>query len=287
MHHQEGTFQSSDDLRLYYQFWRPETPIRAVLVAIHGMGGHSGLFGNVVKALVPKGYAVYTYDARGNGRSPGQRGYINAWSEFREDLRLFLQWVRSQEPDSPVFLLGHSVGAVVVLDYGLRCLEEAKTLQGVIISAPIIGSTGVSPIKVWIGQLLSNVYPRFSLSTGLDSDTGARDLAIVEGYRKDPLRHSQVTARFGSEFLATVAWIQAHAADWQLPLLILLGGSDRVALPDGGRRFFQNAGCLDKEQHEYPDTYHEIFDDLDRQQVLADLENWLERHLSPTMTSAV
>ncbi|MDX2217382.1 MAG: alpha/beta hydrolase [Oculatellaceae cyanobacterium bins.114] len=283
MYYQEGTFQSSDDLRLYYQYWHPETPVRAVLAIAHGMGGHSGLFGNVVQALVPKGYAVFGYDARGNGRSLGQRGYINAWSEFREDLGLFVQWVKTKQPERPVFLLGHSVGAVVVLDYGLRCPQQAKTLQGVIISAPIIGSTGVSPIKIGLGQLLSNIYPRFSLSTGLRSDLGARDPAIVERYRTDPLRHSQVTARFGTEFLTTVAWVHAHATDWQLPLLILQGGSDRVALPDGGRRFFEQAGCLDKEQHEYPDAYHELFDDLDHQVVLADLENWLERHLSPAI----
>ena len=286
MHHQEGTFKGSDDLTLYYQCWHPEAPVRAVLAIVHGLGGHSAQFGNVIQALVPKHYAIYGFDARGNGRSPGQRGYINTWSEFRDDLCLFLQWVKTQEPNCPLFLLGHSVGAVIVLDYGLRCPDEAATLQGVIISAPIIGQTGVSPIKVLLGQLLSPFLPRFSLSTGLDEDTGARDPAIVAGYRNDPLRHSRVTARFGTEFLATVAWIHAHAADWRVPLLILYGGSDRVALPDGGRRFFEQAGGLDKDLHDYPDSYHELFDDLDYQMVLADLENWLERHLSPAIPSA-
>jgi alpha-beta hydrolase superfamily lysophospholipase len=281
IHHQEGTFRGSDDLNLYYQGWRPEAPVRAILVVVHGLGGHSALFGNVVQALVPKHYAIYGFDARGNGRSPGQRGYINAWSEFRDDLHLFLQWVKAQEPNCPVFLLGHSVGAVIVLDYSLRCPAEAATLQGVIVSAPIIGKTGVAPIKVLIGRLLSRFLPRFSLSTGLDENTGSRDPAIVAGYRNDPLRHARVTARFGTEFLATVAWIHAHAADWRLPLLILQGGSDPVALPDGGRQFFAQAGCLDKEQHEYPDAYHELFDDIGYQKVLADLEDWLERHLSP------
>jgi alpha-beta hydrolase superfamily lysophospholipase len=286
MHHQDGTFQGSGGLDLYYQCWHPDAPARAVLVVVHGLGGHSALFGNVVQALVPKHIAVYGFDARGNGRSPGQRGYINAWSDYREDLRLFLHWVNTQEPDRPIFLLGHSVGAVIVLDYGLRCPDEAAPLNGVILSAPIIGQTGVSPVKVLLGQLLSRNWPRFSLSTGLDVDTGARDPTIVTGYRNDPWRHSRVTARFGSEFLATVAWVQAHAPEWRSPLLILLGGSDRVALPDGGRRFFAQAGCLDKELREYPDAYHELFDDLDYQLVLADLEDWIERHLSTAIAPA-
>ncbi|HEY9620913.1 MAG TPA: lysophospholipase [Crinalium sp.] len=283
MHHQEGHFKGSDGLSLYYQCWHPKEPARAVLAIAHGMGGHSALFGNVVQALVSKQIAVYGFDARGNGRSPGQRGYINAWAEFRDDLRLFLHWVRTQEPEQPLFLLGHSVGAVIVLDYGLRCPEDADALQGVILSAPIIGQTGVAPIKLLLGQLLSRVWPRFNLSTGLGSDTGARDPAIVAGYQKDPLRHGRVSARFGTEFLKTVAWIHAHAADWRLPLLILHGGGDRVALPDGGQRFFEQAGCLDKERHEYPDAYHELFDDLDYPIVLADLEDWLERHLPPAL----
>jgi alpha-beta hydrolase superfamily lysophospholipase len=279
MYHQDGTFEGCDGSRLYYQSWHPDERVRAILVIVHGLGGHSGQFSHVVQAMVSKGYAVYGFDARGHGRSPGQRGYINSWSEFREDLRFFLKWIKLLEPEHPLFLLGHSVGSVIVLDYGLRFPNEAVDLQGVVLSAPILGQTGVSPVKVAVGQLLSQVWPRFSLSTGLGLELGARNPTILAVYANDPLRHCRVSARFGTEFMKTVAWIHGHAVEWQVPLLILHGSGDRVALPDGGQRFFENAGCVDKERRDYADAYHELFDDLNYQEVLADLEEWLERHL--------
>jgi alpha-beta hydrolase superfamily lysophospholipase len=281
MRHYEDTFKGSDGLNLYCQCWHSEGSVRAVLVIVHGLGGHSGKFSNLVETVVAKDCAVYGYDMRGNGRSPGQRGYINAWSEFRDDLRLFLKWIKTQEPGKPVFLLGHSVGAVVVADYGLQCPDEAAALHGVILSAPILGQTGVSPLKMAVGRLLSQVWPRFSLNTGLGVELGTRNPAMLAVYADDPLRHARVSARFGTEFLKTVAWIHAHAADWRLPLLILHGSGDRVALPEGGQRFFQNAGCLDKERREYANAYHELFDDVNYQEVLADLNDWIDQHLLP------
>lgn len=257
--------------------------MRAVLAIVHGLGGHSGLFGNVVDYFISKNYAVYSVDLRGHGRSQGQRGYINRWREFREDVRTFLQLIETQEPGCPRFLLGHSMGAVVVLDYVLRSPTEASasSLQGVIALAPALGQVAVPPFKLALGRVLSGVWPYFTLSTGINLNVASRDPAVLAAYAQDSLRHSRGTARLATEYLDTVAWIQAHAADWHLPLLILHGGADQVALPEGGYAFFQQVPILDKERREYPGVYHEIHNDLNYQEMLADLENWLERHLPP------
>lgn len=276
----QGTFKGTDGLELYYQSWHPEGQVRAILVIVHGLGGHSGLYGNIVQHLIPKNYAVYAFDLRGNGRSPGQRGYINAWAEFREDLQAFVQLIKTQYPEQPLFLLGHSVGAVIVLDYVLRSPSESD-VQGVIALAPALGKIGVPPFKLALGRLLSRVWPRFSLSTSIDLSTASSDPAVIAAYAQDPWRHTQGNARFSTEYLATVAWIQEHAADLQLPLLILHGGADQVALPEGGCAFFQRVTILDKERREYPGVYHEIQNDRNYQEMLTDLDNWLERHLPP------
>ena len=277
----QGTFKGTVGLELYYQSWHPEGEVRAILVIVHGLGGHSGLYGNIVEHLIPQNYAVYAFDLRGNGRSPGQRGYINAWAEFREDLQAFVQLIKTQYPKQPIFLLGHSVGAVIVLDYVLRSPSEASDLQGVIALAPTLGKIGVPPFKLLLGRLLSRVWPRFTLSTGIDLSTASSDPAVMAAYAQDPWRHTQGSARFATEFLATVAWIQEHAADWQVPLLILHGGADQVALPEGGCDFLQRVTILDKERREYPGVYHEIQSDRNYQEMLTDLDNWLERHLPP------
>ncbi|WP_392531093.1 alpha/beta hydrolase [Nostoc sp. C117] len=279
IHHQEGTFKGVDKLELYYQSWHPEGRVRGILAIVHGLGAHSDRYGNIIQHLIPKQYAVYSFDLRGHGRSPGQQGYINAWSEFREDLRAFLDLIKIQHPVSPIFLLGHSLGSVIVLDYVLRYPQDASTLKGVITLGLALGKVGVSKIRLLIGKLLSRVWPRFTLNTGLDFSAASRDEKILAAYAQDPLRHIKASARLATEFLASVDWVNAHAADWQLPLLILHGGADRVTLPEGGNIFFQRVSCKDKLRIEYPGAYHELQNDLNYQEVVADLENWLERHL--------
>ncbi len=279
LQHQIGTFPSHDGMELFYQTWWSAPPARGIVVMVHGLGGHSGLFQNVVEALAPAGFHLYALDLRGNGRSPGRRGYINSWSEFRGDVGAFLDFIHQSQPDLPKFILGHSVGGAVVLDY---VLHHPAGIQGTIISNPTLGAVGISPLRFTIARLLSQIWPTFSLSTGVAGDTGARDPEICAAYAADPLRHARGSARLATEYIVTADWIQTHAADLQVPLLMLQGGADRVSLPAGSRRFFNQVTFPDKTWREYPESYHEIYDDRDRQIVLADLNNWLQAHL-PTV----
>ncbi len=288
----EGTFQGAGGLNLYYQSWHPPGRVRGVLAIVHGLGGHSGIFGRIVDYLIAKDYAVYGFDLRGHGRSPGQRAYINAWSEYREDLTAFLRFIELQEPDCPHFLLGHSLGAVIVLDYLLRSTEGSpeavspRKLRGVIVTAPALGRVGVPAWRLTLGWILSRLCPRFSLDTGIDLAVISREPAILDAYDRDPLMHRRGTARLATEFFTTLAWIKAHLANLQVPILILQGGADRVTFPESTRRFFEQINFADKELREYPESYHEIYNDLDYQLMLIDLGNWLERKLQGEITQS-
>jgi alpha-beta hydrolase superfamily lysophospholipase len=276
MRHQDGWFTGAGGVQLYYQSWHPNGQPVAIVGLIHGLGGHSGLFDRIVQWLVPQGYCVYGLDLRGNGQSPGQRGHINRWTEFREDLGHFLQLLRQQESHLPCFLLGHSLGAVVVLDYVLR---SSPDVAGLVLTAPALKPVGVSPLRLLIGQVLSQVYPRFSLNTGIDPDASSRDPAMRAAYAQDPLRHTRGTARLATEFLATTHWIWDHAAELQVPLLILHGDADRVTSADASRHFFEQVTFLDKTYQEYVGGYHEMHDDINYAEVLGDLADWLNQHL--------
>ena len=272
----KGTFQVANGLELYYQCWHPQALARAVLVIVHGHGGHSGIFTRMVEYLIERNYIVYSFDLRGSGRSPGQRGYINSWAEFRADLKAFLNLVKIEEPDLPLFLIGQSMGGTIALDYVLR---EPNQLQGLILMSPALGLVGVPPWKLSIGKILSRILPHFALDTGIDLSTGSRDPRMVAAFAQDPLRHSQGTARLATELLKTIDWINAHATELQVPLLILHGGADRVTLPESSRIFFERLTLADKERREYPGSYHELHNDLNYQEVLADMEDWINRHL--------
>ncbi len=275
----EGTFTTPDGLALYFCAWRPQAPERprAVIAIVHGFGEHSGRYGNVVAHFVPRGYAVYAFDLRGHGRSPGPRGHINDWREYREDVGAFLETVRQHEDTTPLFLFGHSMGGLIVLDYALH---HPEGLTGVIASGPVLSQPGVSPILLFISRVLSRTWPTFSLNTNLDATAISRDPDVVRAYQQDPLVHSRASARLGTELTRTVEWVMAHADAWRLPLLIVHGGADRLAPAEGSRAFFDLVGYEDKRRIEYPGGFHEPHNDIEHERVLADIEAWLEEHLT-------
>jgi alpha-beta hydrolase superfamily lysophospholipase len=234
------------------------------------------LFSNVVKHLIRAGYAVYGLDLRGHGRSEGQRGHIANWLEFREDLKLFLDLIEMREQGYPRFLLGHSLGGVIILDYVLRF---PNAVQGVITMAPPLGRIGISPIQLTLGRTLSQVMPRFTLNTSFARSRASREQNILAALAQDRYMHSRGSARLATEFLDTVAWVQSHANDLQLPILILHGQADQVALPEGSRIFFDKITFPDKERYEYSQSCHALHHDLNHQEILADIEDWLERHI--------
>lgn len=276
MLHSEGWFTGDEGLDLYYQRWSPSETVRAVVGIVPGLGSHSGLFDNLIVELVAAGFAVYGVDLRGHGRSPGQRGYLNHWQEYCGDVRGFHQLMAGQNSGLPCFLLGHSLGATVILDYALLSPED---LSGVIAMAPAIGPVGVSPLKLGIGRLFSWVWPRFALDTGIPEGAGSQNPNTIAAYATDPLRHRQGTARLVTEFLQASSRLQKQLLDLQMPLLILQGSEDKVALPAGSRQLFQQLPLIDKEYREYAGGFHDLHNDVCAQQVALDVANWVDRHV--------
>lgn len=276
MSHIEGTFTGAGGLNLYYQSWQPEGELRAIIAIVHGLGAHSGLFNNAVESLLPNGYAIYAFDLRGHGRSPGQRGHINSWAEFREDLYKFLTRIQERGPGCACFLWGHSLGAAIALDYALRF---PQSLEGIILTAPALGKIKLPRHKVALGRMLSQVWPNFSLKVGLEKDSGSQDTTVIIAQEQDPLRHEYGSARLATEFFATQKWVESHASDLQVPILILHGSSDKITPPEGSWEFFQKVSITDKERYVYQGNYHDLHQDINYKYVLADLENWLEKHL--------
>lgn len=276
MRSREGHFTSKDGLELYCQSWHPDGPIKAVLAIVHGHGEHSGRYQNVVGYFVPRGYTVYAYDLRGHGRSPGKRGNIRSWAEFREDQAAFMHFVSGQEPGRPVFAYGHSLGGTIILDIVLRSPEGPK---GIVISAPVLGPPGIPPFLLTLSRVLSRVLPGFTLSTSLDTTALSRDPLVVKAYQEDPMVHSRANARLGTELISTAEWIQQHAGELRVPMLLIQGQLDRICRPSDSHRFYERVTFRDKEHIEYPGGFHEPHNDVEHERVMADVERWLVRHL--------
>jgi alpha-beta hydrolase superfamily lysophospholipase len=282
--HLEGRFTASAGTRLFYQAWIPDLGRpRAVLVNLHGLGDHSNLYPNLASRVPAAGIPLYAYDMRGNGRSPGQRAYLRGWHEYRDDLHAFLLKVTEWQPGTPLFLLGNSLGGLVVLEYALH---HADGLAGVIAAAPPLGSLGVPPMLMALGRFFSRVVPRFSLRVGMDLTGLARDPAVVQAVLADPLFHRRGTARLSTEVTAAIERVQAQAAALAIPILILHGSADRMVLPDGSRELFTKVRSVGSQLKEYPETYHGLFADLNAEEVIGDLLAWIDARLRASRTLA-
>lgn len=280
MQHEKGQFQGEGGLQLFYQGWRPEAETKAALIIAHGLGEHSGRYMNVVNHLVPRHYAVYGFDLRGHGRSPGARGHISNWDEYRADTHAFLGTVKEHEPGRPFFLMGHSLGGLIALEYALRESGSAGWLQGIIGSGTALSAQGISPLLLMIARILSRIMPGLRLNTGLDATTLSRDPAVVKAYRDDPLVHGVGTPRLSTESTSAMEWTLSRAAEWRLPLLFLHGKADRLVPIEPVRTFFGSVPTTDKQMIEYEGGYHEPHSDTIHEQATADLEQWLAQHMT-------
>ena len=255
---------------LFWQHWRPEHP-RAALINVHGLGDHSGMYPSLAAWFPSRGVAVYALDTQGNGRSPGRRGHIDRWSNYRDDLHSFVQMVREREGMTPV-LLGQSLGGLMVMDYGLA---HPEMVRGVAAAAPVLGSIGTPAPLLWVARVLSRVWPTFTLETGLDLRGLARDPAVIQAVLDDPLFHRRATARLATELLATIASVHARAHTLAIPVLLQHGSADRMVLIDGSRRFATGPAAARVRLIEY-NACHALFADLGYEQRLTDLTTWME-----------
>ncbi|MEO8227495.1 MAG: lysophospholipase [Gemmatimonadota bacterium] len=271
---ESGSFIGRGGVELFRQSWLPDSPPRAALVNLHGLGDHSGLYAGIGEYFSARGVAVHGFDLRGHGRSPGQRAYIESWHDYREDLDTFVGIVAAG--GRPVFTLGNSLGGLVVLDHALHHPEH---LAGVIAASAPLGAVGVPPLLMALGRIMSRVWPRFSLEVGMDLGGLSRDPVAARTVLEDPLFHRRGTARLSTEVTSAIARVQRLAPRLAVPVLLLHGSDDRMVPPAGTRDFFNRLAVPDRTYHEYPGAYHTLFADLDAARVIADVDRWIDVHV--------
>lgn len=265
--------------KLAWRAWRPSTQPRAVLVLAHGYAEHIGRYAHVAEYFTGRRYAVYGYDMAGHGLSEGRRGHITHFSDYLEDLRRFIAVAQTREPELPTFVVGHSQGGLIALAYGET---NPPGLEGMVISAP--GLELAMPVPGWkigLGKILSKLVPTFSMSNGIPEEHLTRDSAVSGAYAQtDPLIVKVASARWVTEFSQAQTDTLAAAHRFQLPCLIMHGSADRLINPDGTRKFFAAAGSEDKTLKIYEGYYHELFNEVGKEQVFADVAQWLDKHIA-------
>lgn len=273
----ETSWTTSDNLQLYGRGWEPETPPRALICLVHGIGEHSGRYTHVAQFLTSHGFAILTFDLRGHGKSGGQRGHAPTFESMMSDIDLLFQEADRRYPDAPRFLYGHSLGGLLVLNYALR--RKPKLVGVISTSAGLRSALQEQKIKVGFAKLAASVAPSLSLPTDLDANGLSRDPAVVEAYKSDPLVHDQMTLAMARNTLQAIDWVFQHAAEFPVPLLMVHGTADPIVYASGSQEF---AGLVRGEctLKLWDGLKHETHNEPEKEQVLAYTLAWLENKLS-------
>ncbi|MDQ4011198.1 MAG: lysophospholipase [Actinomycetota bacterium] len=275
--HVEGHRHLAPGRSAYWQAWLPSEHARAIIVIVHGIHEHSGRYAHVGTRLAGAGFASYAADHRGHGRSDGRRANLERMALIVDDLGSFVRFAAGRHPGLPVFMIGHSLGGLIALQYAT---EQGTALDGLVLSGPLVEVTVGSALLKRLAGVLSALAPNLGV-TALDVDEKiCRDPEVVRSYREDPLVYlGKVKARTGAEILATTLILPARLPRLSVPLLLLHGTGDEICAPTGSTMLHDRVSSPDKTVRRYPDLYHEVFNEPERDEVLTDLVCWLEQHL--------
>ena len=260
---------------LFRREWLPSERPECVVVLVHGLAEHSGRYEGMGAWLAERGCAVQAYDHLGHGRSAGVRGHLRRFSHYLDDLEVVLRFVADRHPDSPRFLVGHSMGGLIVssLASGRR-----PDVAGIITSGAALqlGSV-ISRVSLIAVRVLSRALPRLRFSAELDPAGLCTDPDVVRRYVEDPLVFQRITLSMARELFVAMdrAIDGAHRID--RPMLMLHGEADPICAVAGSRAFFDQLRSPDCDLVTYPGLLHEIFNETTRERVYEDILAWLRQ----------
>jgi acylglycerol lipase len=254
-----STFASRDGTTLHELTW-PAATAQGGVAIIHGYGEHIGRYDHIGKALAARGLTARGIDFRGHGQSAGGRGHIQRFDEYLDDLAALAQRCASELSGRPLFLLAHSMGALVAAEYLLK--HGSDPFAGVVLSSPYFAlKLKVPAIKIAAGKLFSRLVPKLALPTGLKGADVCADPELQKLYDADPLNNKNATARWFTEATAAQEHVAAHAGEIRVPILMMQGAADRVADPDAARAAFEKFASADKTLSWLEGQYHEVFNE--------------------------
>jgi alpha-beta hydrolase superfamily lysophospholipase len=279
MKRDEFWYRTSDGLNLFARIWAPEGDAKGVVILVHGLGEYGGRYTTIGGSFVDRGYAFVAGDLRGHGVSEGRRAFVARLDDFMDDLDRYCAEVRWRFPGLPLFLYCFSMGSTLGAAYLIRrhpALAGAILLSGGFVIPPA-SAAAMGKVKA-----LRLVVPTLAIRNGMGPNRGkvCHDVTVLDAYDADPLVYKKITIGLTAVFLDANAEILARAGEIRVPLLVMHGEDDIVALPEGSKRLAAGVHG-DVTLKLWPGLYHFIHHEPDgaKEQVLAFAADWLDARL--------
>lgn len=297
------TYTARDGKELSATSWLPERRPLGIVQIVHGLGEHRGRYERLARALCAAGFAVYAEDHRGHGETAGSveaLGFFadsGGWDLVVDDLRRLSERARSENPGVALFLLGHSMGSFLARSY---IALHGRDLSGVVLSGTsgdpgLLGAVGrrlaarevkklgprvKSPL---LNRIAFGGYNRRFRPHRTQFDWLSRDGAVVDAYVADPFCGAVPTTSFFADLLEGLRRISDRESfrktPPELPVYLFSGRLDPVGAYGRGvrqvARRYRRAGVRDVSLRLYDDCRHECLNELNRDEVTAELIAWL------------
>lgn len=261
----EGTFKGATG-RVFYRHWIPEGEPRRIVQTVHGYAEHGGRYAHVAEALTRRGAVVVADDHTGHGRSDGERALITDFDEVVEDLHTLAAITRAEHPGLPLVLVGHAMGGLLA---GRFCQRWPAEVAGVAFCGAVVGDWQWARDVLAAPELPHIPFDPLALSR--DPEAGAAyadDPLVYHGQYKRGLLEAEVEALYR---------FQEHVARLTMPVLFLHGSEDPFVPYQRSLRAVQEMPTRDLTIHVYPGARHEVLNEINREEVIGHLADWIDR----------
>ena len=266
----ESMITSFDGTKLYL---KKETAPgnRAVIVIVHGLCEHQGRYDYFAQKLHEAGIGTYRFDHRGHGRSEGEETFYTNFNELLDDTNVVVDMAIAENPDIPVFLLGHSMGGFTVSLYGAKYPD--KKLKGIITSGALTADNG---------NLIRGIPKDLDVHARLTNELGSGVCSVkevVEWYGQDPYNKQSFTPGLCYAIGDGLDWFAERKAGFKYPVLMTHGEKDGLVSVQDTYDFFKEAGSADKQMKIYGGLFHEILNEYCKDEVIGDMIHWIENRI--------
>ncbi|MBN1687975.1 MAG: lysophospholipase [Candidatus Omnitrophica bacterium] len=272
-------FITHDRLRLAYRYLRKDHA-QGTLLILHGHGEHYGRYLKFEKELENIPLSIALFDQRGQGRSEGREVYCDSFRDFTGDVTSFVQYLKAKyEIPDPIYLLGHSLGALVAVFWAM---EHPENVRSMVLSSPCLGLR----LPQWIQTLndcLNQWLPKFCYHNPVYPPHLTHHPEEVKKYRQDPFIKRKITVRMLHEMLSYMAQLDAMTTiSWPFPVHILMAGSEKIVDASKTKQFFEKLRVPDKEIFVFEGFYHEIFNEWEQEKAFEEIRRVLTSGIKNT-----
>jgi lysophospholipase len=238
---------------------------KGTIVIVHGAAEHHGRYKWLIEMWRSSGYHVVMGDLPGQGTTTRRkRGHIESFDEYINEVA---DWVEAAKAfHLPIFLLGHSLGGLVVI----RTLQEKRlSVKGVILSSPCLGLVTYpsKPLDL-LSKLLNYIMPSMLFDSGLSVEMATRNKEIHEMDKNDSLYVTKVSVRWYRELIHAIHLANRNIRKFpDIPLLLMQSGDDKIVDKVAVKEWFDQLPISEKVYKEWNKLYHEIFNEPERDQV--------------------